>query len=167
MHRCQTFAQVGTSTRTILEEAFDLRSATEHLHPWDHSLRSHAANVREDVALQRTRQLEALACFAYSRILENGAIREHFRNEAEQSNFWSQINDVSRRAAWGQQFDLASVALVQNYDQWGRATTYGVGMFPYRVVERTFLTPSSALQRTDTGTVSDRPASARRRFQHP
>jgi len=79
--------------------------------------------MQENVALHRTRQLEALACFAHSRILENGAIREHLRNEAEQSNFWRQMDDASRRAAWGQQFDLASVALVRNYDQWGRATT--------------------------------------------
>jgi len=33
VHRCQTFAKAGTATRTILEEAFDLRSNTEHLHP--------------------------------------------------------------------------------------------------------------------------------------
>jgi hypothetical protein len=123
VHRCQTFAEAGTATRTVLEEAFDMRSDTEHLHPWDRSLQSHAANVRQDVALQRTRQLEALACLAYSQILENDSIREHFRNETAQRNFWRQLDDASRRAAWGQQFDLASVILVRNYDQWGRATT--------------------------------------------
>jgi len=123
VHRCQTFAKGGIATRTVLEEAFDLRSDTEHLHPWDRSLQAHPANQTEDVALQRTRQLEALVCFAYSRILENSAVREHFRNEAAQSNFWRQMDDASRRAAWGQQFDLASVALVRNHDQWGRATT--------------------------------------------
>src|SRR5487761_17171 len=32
VHRCQTFAKAGIATRTVLEEAFDLRSATEHLH---------------------------------------------------------------------------------------------------------------------------------------
>jgi hypothetical protein len=101
VHRCQTFAKAGTATRTILEEAFDLRSDTEHLHPWDRSLQSYPANEREHVVLQRTRQLQGLACFAYSQILVNDSIREHFRNEAEQSNFWSQINDASRRAAWG------------------------------------------------------------------
>lgn len=122
VHRCQTFAKADTAAQGILQEAFDMRSDTEHLHPWDRSLASYPANKREHVALQRTRQLEALACFAYSRILENCAIREHFRNEEEESKLWRQMGDASRRAVWGQQFDLTSVTLVGNYDNWGRGT---------------------------------------------
>ena len=120
-HRCQTFAQACASTRQVLEEAFDMRSDTEHLHDWDRSLQSYRADERENVALQRTRQMERLASFAYSRILENGAVQAHFKNEAIQENFWRGLDDAARRATWGDQWDLATIALVRIFDGWGRA----------------------------------------------
>lgn len=121
VHRCQTFAKASTQSRPTLQEAFNLRSDTEHLQDWDRSLQSYPVGDRENVALQRTRQMERLACFAYSRILGNEPVRSHFRNDATQRHFWEVLDDKSRKAIWGEQLDLTAIKLVRNYDQWGRA----------------------------------------------
>ena len=64
VHRCQTFARAGDDTRTLLGEIYDMRSATEHLHPWDKAVQSYPPDQREAVGWQRTRQIEHLACDA-------------------------------------------------------------------------------------------------------
>ena len=125
VHRCQTFAEASAATRGVLKEAFDMRSDTEHLHDWDRSLQSYPEEIREDVALQRTRQMERLSSFAYSRILENEGVRNNFRNEATQRNFWRGLHDASRKKVWGEQLDLTTIKLVRTYDQWGRAQQTG------------------------------------------
>lgn len=86
-HRCQTFARAGNDTRSILQEAFDMRSDTEHLHEWDKAVQSYPANQREDVCWHRTRQIEQLASDAYSRLLRGAALREHFRTDATIADF--------------------------------------------------------------------------------
>lgn len=121
VHRCQTFAKAGAVAQKALEEAFEMRSDTEHMHDWDRSLQAYPAADRENIALQRTRQTERLACSAYSRILDDAKLRQHFENEVSQSNFWTQVDDRARRASWGRQLDLETIRLVCNYDQWGRA----------------------------------------------
>jgi len=78
-HRCQTFAKANPHTNQILEEAFELRSMAEHLNDWEQALGSYPKDDREIVALHRTRQMEQLATFAYSHILESDTIRNHFR----------------------------------------------------------------------------------------
>jgi hypothetical protein len=77
-HRGQTFARAGHDTPLLLQEAFDMRSDTEHLHAWDKAVQNYPADQREDVCWQRTRQMEYLACDAYSRLLHDAALREHF-----------------------------------------------------------------------------------------
>ena len=52
--------------------------------------------------------MEKLACFAYSRILEDKSIRKHFYSEIEMGAFWS-IQDNKRIKIWGGQLDLTSV----------------------------------------------------------
>ncbi len=119
-HRCQTFARAGDDTRALLLEAFDMRSDTEHLHPWDEAVQNYPVDQREDVCWHRTRQIEHLACDAYSRLLRDAALREHFRTDATIAAFWN-LPDDQRRALWGKPLDIAQEPLVQKYDQWERA----------------------------------------------
>lgn len=104
-HRCQTFARPGEDTRDLLAEAFDTRSAAEHLNPWDTALTGHEPNERENVAWQRTRQMERLACDAYSRLLRDSDLREHFQTETAMEAFWS-LQDHERRELWGTPLDI-------------------------------------------------------------
>lgn len=107
VHRCQTFAKASPASEKILKDAFDMRSDTEHLHDWDRALQSYSEADRDTVALQRTRQMERLACFAYSRILGDNAICAHFKNETTQRTFWSH-NDAGRKTIGGKQVDLTT-----------------------------------------------------------
>jgi hypothetical protein len=121
VHRCQTFAEANAAASKVLEEAFDMRSEAEHLNDWENSLQAYPPGEREDIAFQRTRQMERLACVAYSRILDDHAIRSHFRNESTLGDFWKIKDDASRKQFWGSQLDLTSIALIKEYDDQGRA----------------------------------------------
>jgi hypothetical protein len=119
-HRCQTFARAGDDTRTLLLEVFDMRSDTQHLNPWHGAVQGYPVDQREAVCWQRTRQIEHLACDAYSRLLRDAALREHFRTEAAIAAFWK-LPDDQRRTLWGKPLDITQEPLFPNYDQWGRA----------------------------------------------
>lgn len=119
-HRCQTFAQASAQSKTILEEAFDMRSDTEHLQDWNRALQAHPTTDREDIALQRTRQMERLATSAYSRILGEKSLWAHFEDDLAQQAFWK-LPEVSRNTAWGKRLDLAAIPIVRKYDTWNRA----------------------------------------------
>ena len=121
-HRCQTFARAGEDTRLLLQEAFDMRSDTEHLHEWDEAVRNYPADQRQDVCWHRTRQIEQLACDAYSRLLREAALRQRFRTDTAIAAFWK-LRDNERGSIWGKPLDLAQEPFVQHYDQWGRAIT--------------------------------------------
>lgn len=121
VHRCQTFARAGDDTRALLVEAFAMRSDTEHLNPWDEAVQSYPADQRDDVCWHRTRQIEHLASDAYSRLLRDAAIRQHFETEAAIAAFWK-LPDDQRRALWGKPHDIAKEPIVQKYDQWERAS---------------------------------------------
>lgn len=125
-HRCQTFARAGDDTRALLLEAFAMRSDTEHLHPWDEAVQNYPADQRENVCWHRTRQIEHLACDAYSRLLRDAALRTHFRTDAAIADFWK-LPDDQRRTLWGKPLDIAAEPLVQKYDQWERASVSAPG----------------------------------------
>ena len=120
VHRCQTFARAGDDTRDLLTEAFAMRSDTEHLNPWDEAVQNYPQDQREDVCWHRTRQIERLACDAYSRLLRDAALRQHFETETTIAAFWK-LPDDQRRTLWGKPLDIAAEPLVQKYDRWERA----------------------------------------------
>lgn len=111
-HRCQTFARAGNDTQSLLQQAFDMRSDTEHLHPWDEAVQNYPLDQREDVCWQRTRQIEHLACDAYSRVLRDASLREHFRTDAAIAAFWKLPED-QRRSLWGDPLDITLEPLFQ------------------------------------------------------
>ena len=108
VYRCQTFAKSTQKTVQILNEAFDLRSMSEHLNDWQLALNAHQEDQRENFGLLRTRQMEKLASFAFSRILEDSSIRCHFLSDKEMKLFW-QLKETERVKIWGNQLDLDSI----------------------------------------------------------
>jgi len=112
-HRCQTFARADHDTQSLLQEAFKMRSATEHLHSWDKAVQHYLVEQREAVCWQRTRQIEHLACDAYSRVLRNAALRKHFVTDDAIANFWKKLSDSERRSLWGDPLDITLGPLVQ------------------------------------------------------
>lgn len=108
VHRCQTFARAGDETRHLLSEAYALRSAAEHLNPWEGALQQcYPLAEREEICWQRTRQVERLARHAYSRLLSASELREHFRTDAAIAAFWK-LRDDQRRELWGSSLDITS-----------------------------------------------------------
>jgi hypothetical protein len=121
VHRCQLFAMASPQATTALEQSYDMRSDAEHLHDWDRSLQKMGPEKPEDVALWRTRQMEALASFAYTRILTNPQLLRYFENKTKLLSFWKTLTDAERIKLWGGRLDLSTIPIVRDYDQWGRA----------------------------------------------
>jgi len=119
VHRCQTFVKANPGTRKLLEEGFNLRSMAEHLNNWEQTLESYPQDGREIIALHRTHQMENIASFAYSRLLETESIQKHFINEDQLESFWKLRDDV-RKNIWGTQLDLIMRNTVREFDSWGR-----------------------------------------------
>ena len=107
--RCQTFAGADSEIAATLGEAFDMRSAVEHVHEWDRALASRPAFDRESLAMKRTRQIESLACGIYRRILTVPVLREHFRSDDSIGTYWS-LSDECRHAVWGETLDVQGVS---------------------------------------------------------
>jgi hypothetical protein len=86
----------------MLGEAYKLRSDVEHVNEWDKSLTTLPnATAREERALWRTRQVEALACAAYRRILLDANTQMHFMSDAAIRALWETSNLTNARAAMG------------------------------------------------------------------
>lgn len=105
VHRCQTFAPAGEDTRKVLTEAYEMRSATEHLNPWDGPVEKYPLDEREEVCWKRTQQVERLACNAYERLLRSASLREHFRTDDSINGFWKLL-DHQTREIWGAPLDI-------------------------------------------------------------
>jgi hypothetical protein len=119
VHRCQTFVTAGPDAQQALEEAFDMRSDTEHLQDWNRAVQNYPASEREDVCWQRARQIELLVCYAYAHILRNANIQGHYRTDDTLAQFWK-LRDHERRAVWVDPLDISREPRHTKYDQWGR-----------------------------------------------
>jgi len=105
VHRCRTFVKPTKKLPLILEEAYEMRSMATHLNDWEKAMESYSPDLRERTALCRTLQVERLACFCYSRLLDDQDLRNHFINENELEIFWK-LQDHQRSRIWGNQFSL-------------------------------------------------------------
>ncbi len=105
VHRCQTFNLANDKTRSCLKEAYDMRSDTEHMNPWDRRMQRYPINQREDTCWHRTRQIEQLACVTYSRLLLDPVLREHFKTDETIKAFWNK-KDHESQALWGVPIDI-------------------------------------------------------------
>ncbi|HLG14184.1 MAG TPA: hypothetical protein VJH03_06570 [Blastocatellia bacterium] len=106
--RCQTFTIGSSGDEKILNEAFDMRCDVEHVHKWDRSLNNYPDQEIESVALLRTRQMESLACSAYSCVLSNPSLQRHFVADADIEAFWK-LPEADRRILWPPGLDLQSI----------------------------------------------------------
>jgi len=121
IQRCQLPALASPEAQAALGQIYEMRSDAEHVHDWDRSLQNVAPENAEDVGSWRTRQMEALACFAYTHVLTNSQLHPYFKNDAQLSVFWNKLTDAERFKLWGERFDLSTVKIARKYDQWGRA----------------------------------------------
>ncbi len=115
VHRCQQFAQRNSAAVTALEQSYDMRCDAEHVHDWDRSLQNLGSEKPEDVASWRVRQMEALASFAYDRILSTPALLQHFKDDVSLAAFWKLPNQL-RTALWGTRLDISAIPIVRGYD---------------------------------------------------
>ena len=120
LHRCQTFTMPGPNAQLALQEAFDMRSDTEHLQDWNRAVQNYPVSERENVCWQRTRQIGKLACYAFSRVLLDSDVQSHYRTDVTLAQFWK-LPDDQRRAIWGKPLDITIEPRYTKYDQWGRA----------------------------------------------
>lgn len=121
--RCALFAGPKTAQTGIqesLRQAYKMRCDIEHVHEWDRSLQTYPAAERENVALWRTRQMEVLACAAYTKLLLDPKLAEHFYDESKLAAFWQKSEDEIR-AAFGNTCDISQMSIVRQYDGFGRA----------------------------------------------
>jgi hypothetical protein len=103
----QTFTVANDETRETLNQIFDLRSRIEHVHdPLD--VLDGDRDVRIATANRRTRQVDVLARFAVTRVLEDDALFDTFRTEPGIEAFWARP-DALRAAAWGRRLDLRTI----------------------------------------------------------
>lgn len=121
--RCTLFAGPQTAQSPIqeaLREAYRMRCDVEHVHEWDRSLQTYPAAEREHIAYWRTRQMETLACAAYTKVLLDPRLAECFYDENKLAEFW-QKPDEEIRLAFGDVCDISKMCIVRQYDDYGRA----------------------------------------------
>lgn len=121
--RCAVFAGPQAAQGMIqeaLRDAYRMRCDIEHVHEWDRSLQTYPAAEREHVAYWRTRQMEALACAAYTKVLLNPKLAEYFYDEGKLMIFWQKPEDEIR-LAFGRICDISQLGIVRLYDPDGRA----------------------------------------------
>jgi hypothetical protein len=111
-HRCQTFAGPSPTTRKVLEEIYDLRSATEHLNDWELALPDVPDQQRVRCAELRAYQAERLAGDIYIRVLSDPTLLQDFQDDASTDAFWS-LQDHECRRRWGTPIDLTRLELQQ------------------------------------------------------
>jgi hypothetical protein len=95
-------------TPIALQQIYKLRSAAEHHLPFDQTALPGVKNA-EEVAMQRTRQAEALARELYRRFLaENEDCLQHFNDDSALNSLWSNTAELKR--IWGNPFDVHAIA---------------------------------------------------------
>jgi hypothetical protein len=121
--RCRLFAgpkAEEASIRGTLQEAYRMRCDIEHMHDWDRSLQMNPAAEHEHIARWRTRQMEALACSAYRKILSDPNLQLHFRSDATIEAFWKKP-DAEIRSTFGNACNISQLKIVKKYSSNWRA----------------------------------------------
>jgi hypothetical protein len=88
VHRSQTFAVPSPDTAKALGQIFDIRSKVEHLHSALDALPGATRQRKESLLYRRARQVDRLARFAISRVLESDDLRQIFRTDTRIADFW-------------------------------------------------------------------------------
>ncbi len=106
IHRCHTFVKSNKKTRNILEEIYDLRCAVEHMNDWKIIFKDLIDNKKEEIALERSKQVEILARKTYNYILQNENILKIFKDDDTLISFWKNNNEKQRKEIWKNEINL-------------------------------------------------------------
>jgi hypothetical protein len=105
VNRCALFCSNGD----ILDELFNLRSATEHMNYFSQIVTGDPTWDLEKRGWFRSFQAELLAQTVYTRILSNPALLGHFKTDDTIDTFWA-MDDSARRELWGKTANLNQLA---------------------------------------------------------
>jgi hypothetical protein len=105
VRRAKMFTSAQLGTGYILGQIYDMRSDVEHVHELSKSIQFLPPAHREAVALSRTRQVQALACFAYRLIYSNAALRQHYESDDSIRAFWDQ-EEAAIRQSFGRSLNV-------------------------------------------------------------
>lgn len=108
IHRCKVFGGGKKNEEVIYREAYQLRSAIEHMNSWDAVLSIYKTDIEKTGSL-RAFQMQLLACHTYIRILNNRTLWQHFETDATVDVFWKQKDDELQKI-WGPQFNFINEA---------------------------------------------------------
>lgn len=103
--RCQIFTGSTTRDQKLLSELYRLRSAGEHLNPFELELSQYLRTDWEAVAMRRTQQAEALARHVFVRILSSHEFVDRFSQDEWLDVLWAK-SSAEIMEAWGEQVDL-------------------------------------------------------------
>ena len=106
--RTALFTAPSSEAESAIEDIYELRCNTEHLHGWmaprDH--KSRRWEIDEHQAQLRLWQVENLAFHVYRRILSRRHVLDHFHDNEAIEQFWA-LDEQTRRNEWGEPLDLA------------------------------------------------------------
>lgn len=108
IHRGRTFASF-TDPAQSCKTFYDLRSASEHLNPWNGVLDpagTLGAKQRDALGLAWADAAERLATDVFRRVLQSPAVLAHFTDETTIAAFWH-LPDDQRRNQWGAPLAIA------------------------------------------------------------
>lgn len=106
-HRGQLFVGNNQQAVALLNELYDLRSAAEHMNPFEQVLSRYAPAINT-VGSLRAFQALTLANVVYSRILMDRALQQEFISDANTEAFW-QRPWGDQVTLWGQPVDLEAL----------------------------------------------------------
>lgn len=109
-HRPQTFCSPAPTIQDVLGEIYDLRSKAAHARGLEEAFTDPNldAAARDDRALHRLRQVEALARHVFREILTSPTLCQHFSSAVAIDAFWDP-QDGTRRKDWANRIDILAV----------------------------------------------------------
>lgn len=106
---CQVFTGKSCQFDKLLRELYKLRSALEHMNPYESVLAAHASEERGILALRRTFQAELLASYVYSQIFRDSQLRAEFSTDENITRFWGKALQQPIKF-WGNPIDIERLA---------------------------------------------------------
>lgn len=105
VRRCASFA----TNRDVLDELFNLRSATEHMNDYSPFVTGKREWTVDRRGWFRSFQAELLVQTVYTRILSDRTLGTHFSTDENIDRFWN-MDGASRLALWGRPVNLNELA---------------------------------------------------------
>ncbi len=105
-HRTRTF--IGHKSQEIIGEIYDIRSNEEHLHDPIAAIKLNGTENKVVTLLRRAYEIEFIAKYCITHVLENTALWAHFHDDKSLESFWNLPQD-KQQAIWGDPADIGAV----------------------------------------------------------